>query len=283
MQSPANDISVPEARVSQTVEKDARKARNTPMMQPRLAFRAGDVLDGGLPSSEALEMRPARSLKHVSAMVRREIRPMKTGDLVALSHLHGRAFPGFFLSSLGPPVLCEYYRTVLDYPGSCALVAIDCGLICGFVVGFAEPAVFYRHLRRRALRFLPPLFRAVLRNPSTVVPMAQRVTSLLGHRPGPVPPESDDPVQTAVGSWELASLAVDPQVQGQGYGSQLVTSFIRQAMVHSATRIVLRTDALENDRVNLFYERLGFERRNSCHTAGSRLMNMYEFRVGKAA
>lgn len=266
--------------MSQTAEGDARKARNTPMMQPRLAFRAGDGLDGGPPSSEAMEMRSAGSPAHVSAMVRREIRPMKTGDLVALSLLHGRAFPGFFLSSLGPPVLREYYRTVLDYPGSCALVAIDCGRICGFVAGFAEPTGFYRHLRRRALRFLAPLLRAALRNPSTVVPMAQRVASLLGHRGGSVP---DDSVPTAVGSWELASLAVDPQLQGQGYGSQLVASFIRQARVHSATHIVLRTDALENDRVNLFYERLGFERRNSCHTAGSRLMNTYEFPVGKAA
>jgi ribosomal protein S18 acetylase RimI-like enzyme len=216
-------------------------------------------------------------------MGRGEIRPMTNGDLSDVSMLHGRAFPGFFLSTLGPDVLREYYRAILEYPASCALVAVDCGQVCGFVAGFADPASFYRHLRSRVLLFFVPLAQTVVRKPSTAVPIARRLKSLLSRRPGPGASTAEEPGVPACGTWELASLAVDPHAQGKGYGGRLVASFIQHTMLHSATRIVLRTDALENDHVNLFYERLGFEKLSRDRTVGSRLMNTYEYRARKVA
>src|SRR5258708_4024260 len=99
------------------------------------------------------------------------VRPMTQGDVAAVARLHMRAFPGFFLTSLGDRFLRYYYRMFPKYGGTIALVAETAsGDIAGFAVGAANAPGFYRRLLRRhwygfALRGLPALARRPLSAP----------------------------------------------------------------------------------------------------------------------
>ena len=58
-------------------------------------------------------------------------------------------------------------------------------------------------------------------------------------------------------SSELASIGVDPQVSKRGIGG-LVAAFLAESKRRGADEVYLTTDAEGNERVNVFYERLGF-------------------------
>lgn len=212
-----------------------------------------------------------------------KIRPMTLTDITEVSHLHCRAFPGFFLSTLGPAVLREYYRAVIEYPQSCTLLATRFDVIQGFVVGFANPASFYSHLRHRGLAFLWPTAQQVMRTPSILYPIAQRLKALIRNRQAPTQGGLTLYGSNASHSWELASLAVDPHAQRTGLGRRLVMTFIDDVRLKAATRVLLNTDAVDNDRTNQFYEQLGFERCACRQTTKGRIMNTYAYHIQKAA
>jgi len=190
------------------------------------------------------------------------IRPATAADLCPIAELHQRAFRGFFLTQLGRPFLLRYYRAVLAYPAGILLLAEDARSVVGFVVGFCEPGLFYRSLRRRALSLGFSMAPALLRSPC----LLHRAVANF-RRTGEAGPHDD--TQLA----ELSSLAVDPAAEGRGIGRALVKEFVAVAATNGAKSVYLTTDALENDAVNRFYLRLGFEVRRTFEATPGRLMN----------
>jgi len=174
-------------------------------------------------------------------------RPMTLADIDAVVRIHQGAFQGFFLTRMGPRFLRSYYRTVLDYAGSVALVVADSGLgePLGFAVGFHEPHRFYALFRQRRLRLLPAMLRAVIMDPSLVFAILQNMRRIEAER--------DRPQLKIV---ELSSIGVGKQ--GAGIGSQLIEAFVAQAVRLGSKQIKLTTDRDNNDGVRAFYERRGF-------------------------
>ena len=175
------------------------------------------------------------------------------------------AFPGFFMTQLGPWFLREYYRCVLDYPRGIVVTEHDTLGCVGFAAGFIEPSSFYQGLRRRRLRLGLAALLGIAARP-------MRIGALLENyrRAGGMARQTGD-ASTA----ELSSLAVRPDRAGRGTGSRLVTRFVADARHAGAARVVLTTDTYENDRVNRFYQRLGFRCARTVEARRGRVLNEY--------
>lgn len=74
----------------------------------------------------------------------------------------------------------------------------------------------------------------------------------------------------------LMSIAVLPEKQGQGIGQALVQAFLAEAIRRDLSKVNLTTDKVDNDAVNLFYQRLGFVCARHFTTPEGRPMNEYE-------
>jgi ribosomal protein S18 acetylase RimI-like enzyme len=188
-----------------------------------------------------------------------ELRPMTQRDLGDVVAIHRAAFPNFFLSFLGPRFLRVFYGFIVS--DGIAIVAMADGTLAGFVAGVSQPKSFYRRLmRRRFVRLALAITPAVVRHPTTLGRVVRRARQRTGgDRHGPE-------------GAELMSLAVDPKQQHRGVGRELVTAFANHLAANGERRLWLTTDAADNDRVILFYERQGFSRSREFVTAEGRAM-----------
>ena len=206
-------------------------------------------------------------------MTSHTIREVQVDDLQEIVRIHQVAFPGFLMTLMGPRFLQEYYRAVLDYKNGILLGAVDSDKdIHGFIAGFIDPAEFYRHFNARKKKMTisgllhvavrPFLWRRVLENMRRVEQSSVAAQS--------------DHHKTA----ELASIAVDPSMGRTGLGKKLVAGFMDQAGKKSVDLIELTTDALSNDRVNAFYQGLGFQVVETLERVDGRRMYKYEYKLG---
>ncbi len=196
------------------------------------------------------------------------IRPARQSDLAEVVSVHQEAFRGFLMTDLGPRFLRAYYQLVLDYPNSLFFVhESPYGATDGFVAGFIDPPRFYRLLKARKVALACAIGLHLLFRPTKWA----RVLASYRHAHD-LSSISGDTTHTA----ELASLGVSPSTQGKGVGKQLVHAFLQHSREANVERVVLTTDAENNDAVNQFYLRLGFELKKQYWHSPTRRMNLYE-------
>lgn len=169
---------------------------------------------------------------------------MTTGDVPQVVAVHLQAFAEFFLAQLGPRFLRQYYLGILQQR-QLAFVAEHEGAVCGLVCGIDHAARFYRHL---ALQRGPAMAWAAL-------PHALKRPSALGRLLRTL---SKKRSESSEGATTLTSLAVLPALQGHGAGQALVQAYLAEARVRKLKRVVLETDAADNDRTLRFYRQQGF-------------------------
>lgn len=191
------------------------------------------------------------------------IRTMNREDLPRVVEIHIKAFPDFFLTLLGKRVLWHYYRSVLIFPGSIALVAEDKDeSVLGFVVGFSNPQDFYTFFKAQRWKLLPSIFFALLRRPyllRKVLNNADRV---------------DRNSNSFANVTELSSIAVAPLFKKRGIGGSLLQAFVTTARKISNSPIELTTDAEHNTSTRQFYEGAGFTL-NGFEQRGARRLCIY--------
>jgi ribosomal protein S18 acetylase RimI-like enzyme len=192
-------------------------------------------------------------------------------DLDAIVALHILAFPGFFMTQLGPSFLRVYYQSVLDYSGGILLTESDQNGCIGFVAGFVDPASFYQTLRRRRVKLALAAAVRVVTHPHRLVTLLRNY-----RRAGEAEKRTSHPAVA-----ELSSLAVRPDAAGRGVGRRLVGEFLSAATSRGAKRVVLTTDANNNDPVNRFYQKLGFECIRTFEPRRGRVLNEYSIETGR--
>ena len=192
------------------------------------------------------------------------IRRAETSDMDQIVDVHTKAFPDSFLTLLGPRFLTFYYRLLWSDPGGILLVHENLRRIDGFVAGFLRPKEFYLRMRKTRWAMLRSLAVALKDQPSLAGRVFYHVRRLML---GKTREHRDEA--------ELSSLAVDPQAWGGGIGRSLVLVFLETAWSAGAHSIYLTTDATENTRTNLFYQRLGFQLRACFVQYRGRLLNEY--------
>jgi ribosomal protein S18 acetylase RimI-like enzyme len=200
------------------------------------------------------------------------IRPLTLGDLRQIVPLHLAAFERFYLTGLGSSFLREYYRQAILHQGSICLGLFEGSHLRGLAVGFVDPPAFYRALRAARLRLglaaLPALVKAPGKLRRFVVNYKRTAAS---SREGAGAREA-----------ELASLAVCPNCGGRGFGSRLVREFAAESGRRRAAAVTLTTDAVGNDEVNAFYEKVGFEFIERFEAQPGRWLNRHVMRTAPA-
>lgn len=176
--------------------------------------------------------------------------------------VHQLAFPEFFMTRLGSRFLSVYYETMLRADDSILVYEFDDqGAVAGFAAGYLNRSAYFARLKRRKIALVGALLPVMLSRPSTLQQIWHNVRSTGVRRPA----------QEA----ELASLAVRPDAQGRGLGARLVSQFERKALLGGKTAVMLTTDTDNNDAVNRFYERCGYQRVEQYLGYRGRRMNRY--------
>ncbi len=170
-------------------------------------------------------------------------------DLPLVADIHIKAFPGFFLTTLGASFLRVMYKAFLLDARGIFVVGELVSEVNGFAVGSLKSNTKDRHLAMRLLpQFVWELIPSVLQNPSRVL---KRVLSQFFAEGGaPSVPH---------GSAVLRSIGVSPEMRGHGVASQLIKAFELRAIEMGAVSVALTTDVLDNERAIQFYRKHGYE------------------------
>lgn len=190
--------------------------------------------------------------------------PMKPEYVSSVVQIHLVSFDGFFLTFLGPRFLSLYYLCVCEAPEGIAFVCLNQeGAPAGFVVGSINPRGFYlRLLKQNWLKFVFASVSAIIRKPSIISRIARAVFY-----------PKTNPVGKDVAG--LFSIGVLPELQGTGAGKKLVQAFLQNASNCGCKSVILTTDRDNNDSVNTFYLKLGFNLKKQYKTPEGRRMNEY--------
>jgi ribosomal protein S18 acetylase RimI-like enzyme len=196
------------------------------------------------------------------------LRPASLGELPRIVAAHQAAFPGFFLTLLGPRFLRELYAGFLTAGSSICYVAENGGECLGFVVGTTEPAGFFKRLlARRWHAFLYAGLPFLISHPVSV---SERFLAALFFR-------GDLPAVITDGTL-LSSIAVLPSAKGRGIGWALVEKFCAEAEARGSGYVYLVTDENDNHGANRFYRKCGFSLDGSSRRKSGRVMNRYLWR-----
>lgn len=198
------------------------------------------------------------------------VRLVDSAQVQAFADLHVQAFPGFFLSQLGPKFLALLYTHYLQSEQCACILASDDSAgraPKGLAVAIRQPSLFYKDLFAKhwlafALRALPSL----LKNPLFV---AKKLWAAVFYRGDQV--ESLDAENAVL----LSTISVSPQAQGQGVGRQLLQEVEAWAAESGAAFVYLTTDRDANVEVNGFYQRNGYVLESTLKKSGNRIMNRY--------
>ncbi len=209
--------------------------------------------------------------KQTSSCFAGSVRRASLADLRNIVSVHTAAFPGFFLSHMGPRFLAQYYRLVLEFDHGILLVAETNAAIQGFVAGFVDPDQFRIYMSSQKRRFILPTVLGVLRNPLILRRVLANVRKVTDK-------SQLDPANGR--ACELASIAVLPAAGSTGIGKRLVIEFLNTA-AKDADYVYLTTDACNNDSVNAFYNRLDFQLASAYVAPGNRKMNKYIRKLGE--
>jgi ribosomal protein S18 acetylase RimI-like enzyme len=197
------------------------------------------------------------------------INTTNTRDIRQVVEIHLSSFPGFFLTFLGKGFLKYLYKGFILHPDSGIIVAKDEKKIIGFLAYSTNLSEFYSFLIKRY--FFPFAwygFLGGLRSPKSLL----RIIRALRY---PSETKTDEKYV------EISSIAVDPAVQTKGIGSGLINRICELFKDSEFQVIRLETDADNNEAVNGFYQKNGFQVENVSETPEGRRMNHYTISLGK--
>ena len=195
------------------------------------------------------------------------IRKAMDSDIDQIVSVHRAAFSGFYLDRMGPAFLRVYYECALANAGVISLVAVqESGAIEGFVVGFKSPKLFYTEFKSVKSRLLLPMILAILRRPLLLIPSVANVFKV----------DKDSTTENDGTYTELVSIGVTGN--GKGMGSQLLRKFIDVAYLSDVNEIRLTTNRDDNDSVNQFYLKHGFQNMG-IEYRNKRALNKYSLEI----
>lgn len=171
--------------------------------------------------------------------------PLSRELVGAVARLHCCTLKGL-LSTLGVRAARAYYMACIESPSSVALVCVEHDMVCGFVLGSADPATLRAEVLRAApVRILSAVCLRLAAKPSTG-------WHIFRHIHGPERGGYDDRAA------ELIYLAVSSDARGTGRGQKLLDAFTRRMRDAGAGAYELSADDDNALAIN-FYEKREFQ------------------------
>ena len=171
--------------------------------------------------------------------------PLSRELVGAVARLHCCTLKGL-LSTLGVRAVRAYYLACIESPSAVALVCVEHNMVCGFVLGSADPT----RLRAEVLRAAP--VRILLAVCWRLVAKPSTGWHIFRHIRGPEKGGYDDRAA------ELIYLAVSSDARGRGVGQNLVDAFTQRMRDAGAGTYELSADDDNALAIN-FYEKREFQ------------------------
>lgn len=159
----------------------------------------------------------------------------QVGDM---ARVHLAAFPGEYLTSLGPKVLIPFYRFYIKRGSGIALAAVDnSGRILGFVVG-GDPGLRAQFLRKYAYTVAKAITANLFRHRNvwtqSLFHLQRGLRSLPRRIRAGFSGARDESCEflspSPTGTWStLLSICTHPDARGRGVGSALMVGFEQES------------------------------------------------------
>lgn len=172
-------------------------------------------------------------------------------DIESITQIHIKAFPQFFMTSLGSKFLYEYYRLYLNSSDHIAIVIEEFGVVKGFAVGTNDSLAFYKEFKINSYKFIYPIL-INFSNVKLLKKILKRILSIFNGN------KIDNREIVYENFNELTSIALNPRLHTQGAGGQLFVYYEKICKDNNIGGIHLTTDKLNNYKVLNFYNKHGF-------------------------
>ncbi len=187
------------------------------------------------------------------------IEPAKPADVASIVAIHCDALHNDVLPSLGPVFLTDFYSWAMTRPDQHLLVARCGDRVEGFCLLSLRPMSVTQVLRPKHL--------AAVARVGIVRP--RHVASAITQMTKPTVSDWDDAA-------EIAFIAVDPRMAGQGIGRFLMDEAAALARENGRRQVVTKT---ANTRLAQFYIRVYGARIRTSFRAGGRVYSVLEWRA----
>ena len=187
------------------------------------------------------------------------------GILNDVVDIHIKTFNGFFLTFLGKGFLKHLYKGFCAHKNSGLIVAEHNGITVGFLAYSENLSEFYKYLiLHKLLPFAWYGLCAFLKRPSSFMRLVRAFL-----KPGESRRDEN--------YLELSSIGVLPEMKNMDIGSSLINALKERFDRERFSYIKLETDANDNEKVNRFYVKNGFECISTYETPEGRKMNEYRW------
>lgn len=197
-----------------------------------------------------------------------KIKNINKDDNIAVDEIvdiHIATFTGFFLTFMGKGFLRVMYGCYCTHNESGLVGAFDDDNLLGFLAYSKNMSGLYKHmLKNKFLSFIWYSLLAFLRKPKIFLRLFRALLK---------PSESNRNEKYI----EISSIGVKPAYKSKGIGTQLIDYIKKTSDLSKYKYINLETDAVDNDDVNEFYVKNGFELSRTYLTAEGRKMNEYRW------
>lgn len=177
-----------------------------------------------------------------------DIRTATTADVEEIVSIHQKAFPDFFLTSLGTDFLKLYYKSVHTHPRGILLVCENESGVIGFCAGTMLSAGFNSSLiKANLLSYIVEGLRVLFMEPVALWHLYKNMS------------KEDSSIGDKGGYAELLSIGVNPNTQRTGAGRGMLMALEEEVQKRGGAELSLTTDYYENEKAIGFYHSLGYQ------------------------
>jgi len=199
----------------------------------------------------------------------KETRLLNSADAEHVANLHLKAFPNFFLTTLGEKFLKKFYESLLNSPKSFGIATFEGDSLIGFAVGTEQTQGFYRNLvLHNGLNLFSSCFNTLFFHPVKAIRILKNLIS------------SNGVFEIDEGGWIL-SICTNPNYWGKGVSDLVLKEFEAEALKRKLKKIWLTTDFADNERANSFYLKMNYKLFASFVNSQKRKMNLYVKELNK--
>lgn len=177
-----------------------------------------------------------------------EVKEISIKDINALVIVHKRAFPDFFLTSLGDRFLSLYYKTVKKNNQGILLGYYRKEKLLGFCAATMVSTSFHsRLIKENLLDYSFIAFRLLFFRPLAIARLYKNLV------------KKGSSIKDKGNYAELLSIAVDNSCQGEGIGKKLLNELEKIVIERGGDCLSLTTDFEDNAKAQGFYTSIGYK------------------------